>query len=130
MNNRLDILVSQLQNQLRSINAEAEAWKAQNEEKLKNTISIKTNETSAPLKALKAELLDLESKQSTIKKYYTAYFGEASQSVQKSTYCQPVPVNMTLYKNQLANPNMKQAADNIVNMARSNLKYLEIQIDE
>ena len=130
MNNRLDILVSQLQNQFRSINAEAEAWKAQNEEKLKNTISLKTQETSAPLKALKAELLDLESKQSTIKKYYTAYFGEASPSVQKSTYCQPVPVNMTLYKNQLANSNAKQAADNIVNMARGNLKYLEIQIDE
>ncbi len=127
MKHKLDTLISKLQHQLYQIDAEAEAWKAQNEEKLKTAISSQTAEISPQLKQLKAQLADLESKRSTIKKYYVAYYDEASPSVQKSTSCQPVPVNMNLFKNQLVNPNHKQAADTIVTMARSNLEFLKNQ---
>ena len=127
MKHNLDTLISKLQHQLHQIDAEAEAWKAQNEEKLKTAISSQTAEISPQLKQLKAQLADLESKRSTIKKYYVAYYDEASPSVQKSTSCQPVPVNMNLFKNQLVNPNHKQAADTIVTMARSNLEFLKNQ---
>ena len=127
MKHNLDTLISKLQHQLHQIDAEAEAWKAQNEEKLKTAISSQNAETSPQLKQLKVQLADLESKRSTIKKYYVAYYDEASPSVQKSTSCQPVPVNMNLFKNQLVNPNHKQAADTIVTMARSNLEFLKNQ---
>lgn len=127
MKHNLDTLISKLQHQIHQIDAEAEAWKAQNEEKLKTAISSQNAETSPQLKQLKVQLADLESKRSTIKKYYVAYFDEASPSVQKSTSCQPVPVNMNLFKNQLVNPNHKQAADTIVTMARSNLEFLKNQ---
>ena len=127
MKHNLDTLISKLQHQIHQIDAEAEAWKAQNEEKLKTAISSQTAEISPQLKQLKAQLADLESKRSTIKKYYVAYYDEASPSVQKSTSCQPVPVNMNLFKNQLVNPNHKQAADTIVTMARSNLEFLKNQ---
>jgi len=130
MDRNLEILAGQVQSRLRQIDAEAENWKSQNEEKLKNIINTESKESSVQLKTLKAELLELESKRSTIKKYYVAYYDEASPGVQKSTSCQPVPVNMNLFKNQLVNPNHKQAADTIVTMARSNLEYLKIQETE
>ncbi len=130
MKHHVDKLVTQLQNQLRQIDGEAAAWKNQNEDKLKSTISSQTADNSPQLKKLKEELADLESKRKTIKKYYAAYYDEASASVQKSTSCQPVPVNMNLFKNQLVNPNHKQAADTIVTMARSNLEYLKNQETE
>lgn len=123
----LDTLVRQMQEKLQAIDAEAALWKAQNEEKLKYTISSQTADNSPQLKKLREELLDLESKKKTIKKYYAAYYEEASPSVQKGSSAQPVPVNMNLYKNQLVNPNHKQAADNIITMARSNLEYLKNQ---
>ena len=123
----LDTLVRQMQEKLLAIDAEAAAWKMQNEEKLKNTISSQTADNSPQLKKLKEELLELESKRKTIKKYYAAYYEEASPSVQKGSSAQPVPVNMNLYKNQLVNPNHKQAADNIITMARSNLEYIKNQ---
>ncbi len=123
----LGTLVRQMQGKLQAIDAEAAAWKAQNEEKLKNTISSQTADNSPKLEKLKAELMDLESKKKTIKKYYAAYYEEASPSVQKGSSAQPVPVNMNLYKNQLVNPNHKQAADNIITLARSNLEYIKNQ---
>ena len=44
MKHNLDTLISKLQHQIHQIDAEAEAWKAQNEEKLKTAISSQTAE--------------------------------------------------------------------------------------
>lgn len=130
MHNYLDKAVSRLQAQLKAINDEAASWKTENEEKLNNIISSQTSDNSSQLKELNQQLEDFAQKKSTIRKYYAAYFEDASPGVQKSTACQPVPVNMGLYKNQLMNPNHIQAADNIITMARSNLEYIRIQEEE
>lgn len=130
MRDYLDIAISRLQDKIKAIDAEAAAWKSEQKEQLENLISAQTTDNSKELNDLNVQMEELTQKKSTIKKYYTAYFEEASSGVQKNTACQPVPVNMGLYKNQLMNPNHVQAADNIITMARSNLEYIRIQEEE
>ena len=123
MHNYLDKAVSRLQAQLKAINDEAASWKTENEEKLNNIISSQTSDNSSQLKELNQQLEDFAQKKSTIRKYYAAYFEDASPGVQKSTACQPVPVNMGLYKNQLMNPNHVQAAYNRATSTRWSLRW-------
>lgn len=126
----LDKLANTIQGQLRRIDKEAAEWKKERENHLQGLIRSENSSSSQQADMYKKQLADVEEKKKTISKYYGAYFSEASASVQKSTSAPPVPVNMNLYKNQLVNPNRKQAADIIVTMARSHLAYLKNQEED
>ncbi|MBQ8590728.1 MAG: hypothetical protein IJ486_09805 [Firmicutes bacterium] len=128
--NQFNFITTKLQSQIRRIDKEAAEWKQNQEKQLNSVIRSESSASSQQIRIYKEQLADLEAKKTTINKYYGAYFSEASAGVQKSTSAPPVPVNMNLYKNQLVNPNKKQAADIIVTMARSHLAYLKNQEKE